>query len=216
VAAGFEANPEPNSISRELVLSRQGVNVDLHWGLLREGRLRTEPVAEMLGRRERLGEYWRLNAEDSMFVLLVHPAFAKHLAGYDMGLHRVVDIVRFLKQRQFDWSRVSDALRHAGVRSAAWATLRWVELLSPDGSLPELEQPLSDLAPGRLRRAWLNRWLRTNWSERMARRHWLRLLGFSAFLHDAPGDVLRAVAGRRRSQKRIAEDLRAFGDLFSQ
>ena len=42
VEAGFTAAPEARSISRELVLTRGMVDVDLHWGLLREGRLRAD------------------------------------------------------------------------------------------------------------------------------------------------------------------------------
>jgi hypothetical protein len=212
-AVGFKASPEPPNISRELVLSRHGVDIDLHWGLLREGRLRMEPVEQMLERRKRVDDFWALNNEDAMFVLLVHPAFAKHLAAYCMGLHRVVDIVRFLQQGRFEWQTVSDNLRAAGVRSAAWATLRWVDLLLPAESLPELQKLLADLAPGALRRAWIDRWLRSNLAQRMSGMRRLRLLVFSSFLHDAPADALRALAGRRRAHKRVEEDLQAFAEL---
>ncbi len=40
-------------------------------------------------RRRRERNTWMLNPEDALFVLLVHPAFAKHLSGLEMGLHRV-------------------------------------------------------------------------------------------------------------------------------
>lgn len=214
--AGFEASPEPRSISRELVLSRGGVTVDLHWGLLREGRLRGDPVPEMLDRRRRVQDVWMLRNEDAVFTLLVHPAFAKHLAGWEMGLHRVLDIVLWLRTQSSDWPTVHERLGECGVRTAAWATLRWVALLFAAHLPGELDGMLSDLRPGYLRRMWIDRWLKSNVSERTSGTHWARLLGFSLFLHDTPGDVIRALAGNRRAKRRQADDLAAFGELFDQ
>jgi hypothetical protein len=213
VAAGFAAHPKSRSISRELVLSQGVVDIDLHWGLLREGRLRFDLTAEMLDRRRRSNDLWMLNAEDALFLLLVHPAFAKHLAGWDMGLHRVVDIVVWLREQPFDWSTVLTNLKRSGVGSAAWATLRWVQLLTSPNELPRLDTMLSDLEPGALRRTWLNRWLENDLSARTSRVHWARLIGLSPFLHDSLRDSVRALAGRRRAQQRSADDLEAFRDV---
>ncbi|MDH5345075.1 MAG: nucleotidyltransferase family protein, partial [Gammaproteobacteria bacterium] len=66
VDTGFRASPESKSISRELVLSRGDVDIDLHWGLLREGRLRFEDVPAMLARRERSHGTWMLSAGDAL------------------------------------------------------------------------------------------------------------------------------------------------------
>lgn len=213
VAASFSLHPEAKSISRELVLTRAGIDVDLHWGLLREGRLRVDPTLEMLDRRRRIFNTWVLSAEDALFVLLVHPAFAKHLAGWDMGLHRVADIVLWLRTQSFDRQQLYTMLEECGVQTAAWATLRWVQLLVLPNELPGVDEMLSDLRPGRLRRAWLDRWLRNDLSARTSHRHWVRLLGFTAFLHDTWRDALRAFAGRRRARQRSGADLAAFRDL---
>jgi len=214
VAAGFSASPTAKSISRELVLSRGAVDVDLHWGLLREGRLRHDPTDEMLGRRRREHNIWILNPEDSLLVLLVHPAFAKHLSGWGMGLHRVVDILEWLRTQSFDLETVRAELRQNGVCTAAWATLRWVELLTHPHALPELQQLLGDLGPGRLRRAWLEHWLCNDLPERTSDTRWVRLLGFTSFLHDTPSDALRALAGRLRAHRRSSADLEAFRELL--
>ena len=58
------------------------------------------------------------------FLLLVHPAFAKHLAGYGMGMHRVADLISWLKSQRYDWQDVEIQLRRNGVTAAAWATMR--------------------------------------------------------------------------------------------
>ena len=212
--AGFTAFPEARSISREVVLGRGEVNVDLHWALLREGRLRNDMTEEMLTRRRRVAETWLLSAEDALFVLLVHPAFAKHLGGWEMGLHRVVDIDACLRTQPHDWPLVGKQLKKNGVQTAAWATLRWVDLLSDQYSFAGLDAMRTDLRPGRLRRAWLDHWLRNNLSTRTSRAHWARLLGFSMFLHDAPRDAARALNGRYRARRRSGADLDAFAELL--
>ena len=213
---GFIASPKAHNIGHELVLTKDSVDVDLHWGLLREGRLRTDPTAAMLDRRQRPGDMWTLNGEDAFFLLLVHPAFAKHLAGWDMGLHRVVDIVETIRKGDYDWQTVRAALEISGVRTAAWATLRWVQLLAGTHVQVELDSMMSELCPGRLRRAWLNHWLEMDLSARTSHAHWLRLLGLSLFLHDTPRDLVRAISGRLRAQQRAAADLADFKDLPGQ
>ena len=147
-----------------------------------------------------------------MFTLLVHPAFAKHLAGWETGLHRILDIALWLRRQPFDWPAVRGRLRGQGVQGAAWATLRWLSLLTAPESPGELNVMLADVRPGRLRRAWIDRWLKNDLSARTAHAHWARLLGFSLFLHDRPGDVVRAFAGNRQAKRRQARDMAAFGE----
>jgi hypothetical protein len=214
--AGFVPTPDARSISRELVLTRGPVDVDLHWGLLREGRLRGDMVPGMLARRRRVGGTWALSDDDALFVLLVHPAFAKHLESWEMGLHRVADLMEWLRRREFDWATVRRRLAENGVSSAAWATLRWVQLLAGKQAPGRLASMLPDLAPGVTRSGWLDHWLRADLSTRTAGAHWLRLLAFSPFLHDTPQDALRAWVGRRRAQRRSRADLEAFSGLLGQ
>jgi hypothetical protein len=214
IAHGFSASALAHNISHELLLSRDIVDIDLHWGLLRDGRLRTECAAEMLQRRRRSADTWMLSAEDTFFMLLVHPAFTKHLAGREMGLHRVVDIVDWVRSQSFDWPCVCAALQRNGVRSAAWATLRWVQLLTSSHAPAELDAMLADTQPGRLRRAWLDYWLRNDLSTRMTGARWTRLLGLSVFLHDTPGDAMHALCGWQRDRRRRAKDLMAFSELY--
>jgi hypothetical protein len=212
--AGFVACRDSRNISRALVLTSRDVDIDLHWGLLREGRLRADPTTSMLDRRRRTGRMWMLSPEDALFVLLVHPVFAKHLAGYGMGLHRVLDVVRWLETQSFDWPAVVDALEEQGLRTAAWATLRWVEIIAERNQSGDSPGLIEDVAPGGPRAAWLNRWLEGDLSQRTAGAHWLRLLAFSVFLHDTPGDSLRALAGRYRSHHRRGKDMADFGELL--
>ena len=214
--AGFEPRVEPGNISRELVLSRNRADIDLHWALLREGRLREDPTPGMLERRRRVGSIWALGAEDTLYLLLVHPAFGKHLSSWNMGLHRVADVVRWLQTQETDWQAVKAQLRETGVSTAAWATLRWVQMLAGDRAPGELDAMLADTRPDPLRCRWLERWLRRDLSLRLARTNWVRLLGFSLFLHDRPSDAVRALRGRIRARRRQAADLAAFDGLAGQ
>jgi hypothetical protein len=212
-AADFNARLSTGNISRELVMSRNLVDIDLHWALLREGRLREDPTAGMLDRRQRVGDISTLNGEDALFVLLVHPAFGKHLSSWNMGLHRVVDVLAWLRTQPFDWPKLREQLRSCGVMTAAWATLRWVKMLADDRAPPVLDEMLADLSPGVLRRRWLERWLRRDLSVRLASKNWVRLLGFSVFLHDTGGDAARALRGRYRAKRRQQDDAQAFREI---
>ena len=176
--------------------------------------MRVDMTSDMLSRRKRVGSTWVLCDEDALFLLLVHPAFVKHLDAWEMGLHRVVDVLEWLRQRRADWQLVRTRLDKAGVRTAAWASLRWVQLLAGRSAPPELASMLPDLQPGPLRRTWLHRWLEADLSARTADLRWLRLLAFSALLHDSPLDVLRAFRGRRAASRREEADLRYFSGLL--
>ncbi len=167
-SVGFAAAVEPRSISRELVLTRDEAVVDLHWGLLREGRLRTDPIEAMLGRRRRLHGLWMQSPEDALFTLLVHPAFVKHLGSWEMGLHRVADLLEWLRGQPGDWPRVKAMLEENGVCAAAWATLRWLEVLAEPHAPALVSHMLAELEPGRLRRSWLDCWLQNDLPERMS------------------------------------------------
>jgi hypothetical protein len=204
---------DEKSVSRELVMRCGNVDIDLHWGLLREGRLRRDPAADILARRHRVFDLWAPNSDDTLFALLVHPAFAKHLAGWVMGLHRVADLLIWIRTQEFDWGNVCAMLRENGVVAAAWATLRWAQLLSRSDAPPQLQEMLDDLQPGSLRQAWLEHWLDNDLPGRASTTHWLRLLGFTTFLHDTAGDALRAASGRWRARGRREADLAAFREL---
>jgi len=211
VGVGFSAQPEQGSISREIVLSRDRVDVDLHWSILREGRLRHDSAEELLERRRKVNGVSMLHPDDALFVLLVHPAFGKHLSGWDMGLHRVADIIYWFRSQQVDWPSVHRRLCVNGVKTAAWATLRWVQILNEHPN--ELEPLLADTCPGTLRRRWIEHWLQQDLSARLANKHLLRLLGFTTWLHDSPRDAVRALAGRVRAWRRRGADVDVFRAL---
>ena len=213
VDMGYKGSPAAHRIGVELLLSRDNVDIDLHWRLVKEGRLRNDVTTAILSRRQRSADVWMLAPEDALFVLLVHPAFAKHLGSWEMGFHRVVDILDWLSSQSLDWQAVCSQLGLNGVRTAAWATLRWVETLAGPYTPSALTTMMEELKPGRLRQSWIDLWLRNDLSNRLRKAHWLRLLGLSLFLHDTASDSVRAVAGRRSAHKRRSTDLADFAGL---
>lgn len=216
VGLGYETVPVRRSVGRELMLTRNDVTVDLHWMLLRNGRLRHEFVDDVLAARRLFGDLWVPCGEDMLFLLLVHPAFAKHLAGWEMGLHRVADVAAWLAGQESDWHSVADRLVETGACTAAWATLRWTQLLMPALDTPVLTAMLDALQPGSVRRTWLDGWLRNDWQSRLDENRWIRLLAFSSFLHDSITDLPRAVLGRYGDSRRAATDLQEFEKLLGQ
>ncbi len=207
---GYQASPKAATISHELELIRGAIFVDLHWGLLREGRLPGEQIDDILSRRRFERGVWMLATEDSFFLLLVHPAFAKHLAGWDMGLHRVADIVDWIQMQPIDWDAMRHRLHANGVKTAAWATLRWVQLLISPRTPAALDEGLAMLRPGSLCRAYIDRWLKSDLSARTREMHWMRQFGFSLLLHDSLAGTIGALRGRVAAHRRRNADLAAF------
>ena len=211
---GYAAKADPNTIGHEIQLHKGPISIDLHWGLLREGRLRSSPIENMLLRRQRVHDFWALDTQDMLFLQLVHSAFTKHLAAWQTGLHRVLDVLRALKLETVDWNCVESLLSSNGVRTAAWATLHWVQLLSLPHSNQQLESLINNVEPGQLRRAWLSWWLSNDLSQRTECARSVRLIGFSQLLHDSPRDVARVISGRRQALRRSSGDASEFSELF--
>lgn len=202
--AGYRVHADALNVSHEITLVGPSINVDLHWGLLRPGRLGCDPVAGMLERRRRVAGQWMLDANDTLFHLLVHRAFVCSVS--EAGLHRASDITLWPRRQRVDPQVVWRQLDVAGVKTAAWAVLRWTRIASASQPHPVLIELAQRTAPGPLRRAWLDAWLKAGLSSRLARMHALRLVGLSVFLHDHPAGAINGLRGwwRARSRRRQA------------
>ena len=69
--AGFMLFVNPDNVSHEAVLAGGGVDVDLHWDILRPGRTRIDTVPILLARRCRSADTWGLDDADVVFLMLV-------------------------------------------------------------------------------------------------------------------------------------------------
>ena len=187
--------------AHERTLRLDAMDIDLHWDILAPGRLPSGFAASIIERRVQRGSLWRPDDTDALMIALVHPAFAKHICSEHMGLNRVADLLLMLDRFDVDEPRLVAQLRAAGVASAAWAVLTWVQMVAP-AHPPRLERLLSRLAPGGLRRLYIKAWLHNDWPGRlMSCAPWLTAAVLLTALHDRPAHAVRAVRHRftRRS-----------------
>jgi len=213
VDAGYRLRVDPSLASHEVVLASDLVSIDLHWELLRPGRTPSSMTGRMLARRQRQGGRWILSEIDALFVLLVHPAFSKHLSSSQMGLHRVADIVLWLQKYDTDWPALHRQLDASGLKTAAWTMLSLVRMLSPERFAHLVEVPLNSLRPNPVRATYLRTWLHQDLSSRLRHLHIARLLGLSVFLHDQPAGAWRALRGWQRSRGSRDKDAGVFEGL---
>lgn len=207
---GFALSAEARNASHEASFHLRGACVDLHWRLLRPGRLRQDPEPWLFQRRRMAGNLPGLEDEAALLIALVQPAFTKHVNGPEITLVQVLDLDLLLRRFTALPVAVTDELRRLGARTAAWATLSWWRHLSGD---TRLDAAWRALQPGRLRRAWLGAWIRRRWTRRAPA--WLRGPLFSLALQDGLPDVLRAVRALRRARREGAQSVRSLHEAVA-
>ena len=100
--------------------------IDLHWSLLRPGRMRHNLTGEILSSRVRRGNLWGPDDAHLTVAMLVHPAITDHVTG---RLISAVDLDRWLRSQPIPWDEVVAILDRVGLRTAAWAMLRWTHAI---------------------------------------------------------------------------------------
>ena len=193
---GFNERLQARASAHESTFARGRVDIDLHWDILRPGRTRRPLVDSILAERVRGESFTHPCDTDSAFLMLVHPAFAKYVCSANMGLNRVLDFLLFTRGRLIDWPAVARRLDDAGMKTAGWCTLRWMQMVSPS-SLTVPAEFMVDIAPGALRRTYLERWLVHDLPGRLLdRTDWLIRTAYTLPLHDRPADAWRAIRAR--------------------
>lgn len=114
VDEGFAMHPNSDNLSHEASFVRGPVEIDLHWDILRPGRTPKDFATTLLQSRQRLSEFWGLQDVNAAYLMLVHPAFAKHVCSPSMGLNRVADFMLWLRIRSIDWNAVLELLERSG------------------------------------------------------------------------------------------------------
>lgn len=191
--AGFA--PQGEASPHEATFARDGVDLDLHWDVLRPGRLRGAVAQDMLERRRRLAGLWAPSREDVVFLMLVHPAFAKHVNSPHAALVAVVDYQRQLADDAPDWDCLARRLEAAGARGAAWSVARFYAACAPAAPAPPHDF-LARLAPGAIRRRCLSRAFDAEAPTRLLDAPFALRAGLTLALHDSPADALRAARTR--------------------
>lgn len=195
---GFNEQPASQDSAHERTFSNGNVDIDVHWEILRPGRTRRPMVDSILADRVRGAKFHCPSNADTVFLMLVHPAFAKYVCSPHMGLNRVLDFVLFTNGREIDWDAVATRLDETGMKAAGWCTLRWFQHVTP---VP-LAVPVSfvdAISPGKFRRAYLAFWIAHDLPGRLLGRcDWLIRGAFTLLLHDRADDAWRALRARLR------------------
>ena len=193
---GFVA--QSSDSTHEITFSRGQVDIDLHWDILRPGRTRHPLVGSLLARRVRGPKFWRLCDSDTVFMMLVHPAITKYVCSRHMGLNRVLDYLLFTQARSIDWAAVTQRLDEAGLKTAGWCTLRWIQLLVPDAVISPVSFEAT-IKPGTLRAAYLNYWIDHDLPGLLLdRANWFIQAAFTLLMHDKFADARRAFRARAK------------------
>jgi len=206
MGAGFELHADAENISHEANFTRGSQTIDLHWDILRPGRTRIAMAQPMLSRRQRIDDFWGLDDTDTVFLMLVHPAFAKYVCSPNMGLIRVVDFILWLRRRPVDWDAVAARLHDTGLKAAAWAVLQWFAMLLEPKRVPMPGTFIEGIYPGPLRARYLTYWLRNDLPTRWLDNPLLIQLGFTLPLHDRVSDAQRAMTGLMRARRTRGSD----------
>lgn len=203
---GFMLYAQADNISHEANLIKGNTSIDLHWDILRPGRTRVPMANSLLLSRMDHGHYWGMGDEATLFVLLVHPVFAKYSTAPQASLIRIVDLSVLLAKNNLDWQEVIKLLDQAGLKTAAWITIQWYVLLTHCQPPPQL---MSAIKPGKVRQKYLNYWLKKNLSSKLIETPTYIQLGFTLPAHDQWRDAIRAVTSARKLKNQQKTDLNA-------
>lgn len=208
LAHGYTVHVVPNNLSHEATFSHGLVDIDLHWHMFRPGRTRNNMTEGFLARRQRVNGVWGLSDNDTLFMMLIHPAFAKYVCSPHMGLGRVADFLLWIQKKEIDWSAVLQLLEREGVKTAAWTQLSWFRMLAQPEAAKVIDTWLATLRPGRMRAAYLRFWLIHDLPTRWLNRPFLIHTGFTLLMHDRLSDVLHALRGHLQARRNQLQDAR--------
>lgn len=205
--SGYALWVDAENISHECSLTRRSSDIDLHWDILRPGRTRRPLIEDFLARRQCLAGLWGLSDTDVMFMMLVHPAFAKYVcASNTVSLIRVIDFVRWARARQVQWDDLINLLDASGLNTAAWAVLSWWKMLIGEDAWPVPRHVMVRLAPGRIRQSYLRAWIEHDLPTRLAASGIGVQIPFTLALHDRASDAAHAISGWMRSRVSARRD----------
>jgi hypothetical protein len=207
--AGFSLTVNKENISHEVTLFYKNVAIDLHWHVLRPGRLRISPVEEFLATRQQFDTHTGFNAETTLFIMLVHPVFTKYSTTSLASLVRMIDLIQWIHTQSINWDILLELLQKYRVCTAAWITAAYLELLTGE-SLPD--EFLKQIRPQKIKRSYLNNWLQANSASNLLGHPLLIQLGFTLPAHDSVLDAarfIRMLLQEKYLAKQKVEDLLA-------
>lgn len=204
--SGFLLQPLAQNISHEVTLTTSSTAIDLHWHILRPGRLRKDMTPDFLATRQEFPTHWGISNEATLFVMLVHPVFTKYSTTPHTALIQMVDCVRWIQSRPIDWEQVSTWLRTGGVQTAAWITGDYLRLLT---GITMPASFISSIRPSRARAIYLRKWIEWNLSSRFLQHPLIIQAAYTLPAHDTAKDALRAIRTMIQEKKAASEKMKS-------
>ena len=203
VEAGYAFKPVAENISHEATLADDRVSIDLHWDILRPGRTRIDVTDEFLATGKECTGYFALGNEATLFMLLVHPVFTKYSTTPQSTLLHLLDLLYWIRTQKTDWDKLHDYLERGGVKTAAWITATYLEMLTGT-ALPH--SFTGRIKPGPARAWYLRQWLARNLSTRLLDHPVFVQLGFTLPVHDTWTDACRAIKQTLHDKKKAGQN----------
>jgi hypothetical protein len=172
---------------------------------MRPGRTRIDLNDYLFEQRQSFGEFVGLSNEASLLIMLIHPAITKYVNGSASSLRHLVDIHRLAQCDDINWERLIDMLDKSGTRTAAWASLTWLQMLTDE---PMYEDLTDQLKPGGLKARWLRYWMGKNLNTKLAEKKMIIRAGFSLMLQDNWKDVFNAMSTLKEEKQKTEETLK--------
>lgn len=185
---GYTLHTLDSNLSHEVSLHRSGVTVDLHWHILRPGRVPLTFTDDLLAGRIRLKSFWGIGNEENLAIMMFHPVIGKYSLMTRHGLIRMADLFLWLAGQSIDQSRLLRVLNQTGLRTAAWISLAYLDLFTGERQVHQLAE---NLAPGPIQKAYLQQWLNNDLATRLANHQPAVKLGYTLFAHDGLGHASR-------------------------
>jgi len=192
---GFLLYTKTKNLTHELSLIKGNTSIDLHWHILRPGRIPESLTSDLLSDRVKQDEYWSLSNDAHLFILLIHPVFTKYCSTTQNGLIRMLDLLYWFKNQSVEWGGVLNLLNRTGLKTAAWITLEYLSILT-GVSIPE--NVMNEISPGCLKKRYLQKWIYTDLPARLQRRPFWVKTAFTLFAHDDMGGTFRFLRARFR------------------
>lgn len=161
--AGYELYaPEKNLAHEASLLSHLG-SIDLHWHILRPGRVSKTLTSRLLNIREKFSDYYAFDDATNLFIFLAHPVFSEYCDATQTRLIRFVDLDKWITSRDIDWQAVSKLLQDSSLKTAAWITTEYYRHLTGR----EFPQPfVDDIKPRNVKRGYFQLWIKDDLSNR--------------------------------------------------
>lgn len=207
---GYRVYVDASNISHEVSLAKNGITIDLHWDLMRPGRLRAPLAKSILANRIQQNSSWVPANEYALLIALVHPVITKYATAPYSSINRVLDICLMINQESIDWDKFCVVLESAGLKTAAWTMLIWVSLLT-EKQLPG--DAMAKLKPGPFRSRFLKHWIARNYSTRLIKFPFLIQIGFTLIVHDTFKDTLRAISSIIRAKNQSKKSVEEFNAI---